>query len=134
MIKISKFAKANIFIALFLIIIAFIYPIFIDKVYYSNKSAEAISIAKIIKEVQNLNYINNNKYIAIKKGDVEELINKFSLKQNDIKYYDYSIFVTYNSYTLYAEPKIKYLKNRDISPRIYIYNKVLNKQATIKWQ
>jgi len=134
MFKVSKFAKVNIMIAIFLVIIAFVYPLFINKVYYSNKSAEAISIAKIIEEVQNLNYINNNKYIAIKKGDIKNLIKNFSIKKSDIEYYDYSIFVTYNSYTLYAEPKIEYLKNRDISPRIYIYNKVVNKQAIIKWQ
>jgi hypothetical protein len=131
---ISKFTKTNILLALFIAIIAFIYPVFIEKFYYSNKSAEAISIAKIIEKVQNLNYINKNKYITIKKGDKVKLIEKFSIKANDIKFYDYSIFTTHNSFTIFAEPKISYLKSRDIAPKIYIYKKVLNKPASSKWK
>ena len=131
---ISKFAKTNIIIALFIVAIGFLYPMFIQKVYYSNKSVEAVSIAKIVEKIQNINYINNSKYISIKKGDIEKFINKFSIKLNDVKFYDYSIFTTYNSFTLYAEPKISYLKNRDINPRIYIYHKILNKKATMIWK
>jgi hypothetical protein len=134
MIQISKFAKANITVAIIVTVIAVIYPLFIEKVYYSNKSVEAVSVAKIVENVQKLSYINSNKYIAIKKADVLDFVDKFSLNKTDIQFYDYSIFVTYNSYTLYAEPKIQYLKNREINPKRYIYHKVLNKQATIKWQ
>ena len=132
--KISKFAKTNILISFIIIIISIIYPYFIEKVFYSNKSAEAVSIAKIIQKVQNINFVNSNKYIFIEKGNIDDLTSKFSLNKSDIKYYDYSIFTTYNSYTIYAEPKIKYLKSRDISPKIYLYKKQLNKPAVIKWQ
>jgi hypothetical protein len=132
--KLTKFAKTNLIIAGLFIIIAFIYPFFIEKIFYSNKAQEARSIAKIIENVQNLNYINKNKYIHISKGDKQILIDKFNINNNDLKYYDYSVFTTFNTYTLYAEPKIKYLKNRDISPKIYVYYKKLNQKPIIKWQ
>jgi len=132
--KITKFAKINIIIAFIFIVLSFIYPVFIEKIFYSNKSAEAKSIAKIIEKIQNISYINKNKYISIKKGDINTLIKEFSIKRNDIKFYNYSIFTTFDSYVLYAEPKIKYLKSRDISPKIYVYHKVVNQQAKIKWE
>jgi hypothetical protein len=132
--RLSKFAKTNFILAFIIVIVAFVYPIFIQKVFYSNKSKEAISIASTVEKVQNLNYINLKKYISIKKGDVEELSKKFNIKQSDIKFYDYSIFTTFNSYTLYAEPKIQYLKSRDIAPKIYVYHKQLNHPPIIKWK
>ena len=130
----SKFAKTNLLISVFFVFIAFMYPFFIEKVFYSNKAQEAKSIAKIIESVQNLNYINKNKYIHISKGDINMLIVKLNISKYDVKYYDYSIFTTFNTYTLYAEPKIKYLKDRDISPKVYVYYKKLNQKPIIKWQ
>ena len=132
--NLTKFAKTNILIAILFIFIAFLYPFFIEKVFYSNKAQEAKSIAKIIENVQNLNYINKNKYININKNDINSLVKQFNISKNDIQYYDYSIFTTFNTYTLYAEPKIEYLKDRDISPKIYIYYKKLNQKPIIKWQ
>lgn len=132
--KISKFAKTNIFIAMLFIVIAFIYPFFIQKIFYSNKAQEAISIASIVENVQNLNYINKNKYIYVNKGDVNRLSKNFNINPNDLKYYNYSIFTTYNTYTLYAEPKIQYLKNRDISPKIFVHYKKLNEKSISKWK
>jgi len=132
--KISKFAKTNFGLTIMVIVVAFVYPVFIQKVFYSNKSKEALSIASIVEKVQNLKYINSNKYIAINKGDTKELAKEFSIQHSDIQFYNYSIFTTFNSYTLYAEPKISYLKSRDISPKIYIYHKTLNKPPIIKWQ
>lgn len=131
--KISHFTKINLYIAIVFIVLAFAYPFFMEKFVYSNISKEAISVAKIIEKTQNINYVNYNKYISVKKGDVAKLVKNFSLSTNDIKYYDYSIFTTYNSYTLYAEPKIGYLKNREISPKIYVYYKKLNEEPIIKW-
>lgn len=132
--QISKFTRINFLLAIVFVIIALIYPIFLEKVFYSSKSDEAIFIADAIQKKQNLNYVNNNKYIAIKKGDIESLTKIFNLKESDIQFYNYSIFTTFNSYTLYAEPKIEYLKSRDISPANYIYHKKLNTQPTSKWQ
>ena len=132
--KLTKFAKTNLIISIVFVIIAFIYPVFIEKVFYSNKSQEAISITKIIENVQNLNYINKNKYINIKKGDINALAKEFNINKKDIEFYNYSIFTTFNTYTLYAEPKIKYLKDREISPKMYVYYKKLNQKPIIKWQ
>jgi hypothetical protein len=132
--RISKFTKTNFTLAFIAIIVAFVYPIFIQKVFYSNKSKEAISIASTVEKIQNLNYINLNKYISIEKGDTKELSKKFNINLSDIQFYDYSIFSTFNSYTLYAEPKITYLKSRDISPKIYVYHKKLNQPPIIKWK
>lgn len=130
--RFSKFTQLNILIIILIIIIAFVYPIFIEKVFYSGKANEAISISKIVENIQNVNYINHNQYIAIKKGDIDKFNEEFSIAKKDIKYYNYSIFTTPNSYTLYAEPKIMYLKNRDISPKIFTYYKKLNNKLIQK--
>jgi hypothetical protein len=111
------------------ILIAIIYPIVVEKIFYSSKTKEATSIAKIIEKQQSMYYVNNKKYIEIKKGDIQSLIKQFNLKKSDIRFYDYSIFTTPNSYTLYIEPKIKYLKQRDISPKTFILKKTLNKES-----
>jgi hypothetical protein len=132
--KFTKFTKNNLILSVLFIIMAFIYPFFIENFFYSNKAQEAISISQIIESTQNLNYINKNKYININKSDKVSLLKEFNINKNDIKFYDYSIFTTYNTYTLYAEPKIKYLKTRDISPQIYVYYKKLNQKPIIKWQ
>jgi hypothetical protein len=105
-----------------------------DNFFYSSKEKEAISVSNIIHNVQNLKYINNNRYISVRKGDTKTLSDKFSIKKSDIIYYNYSIFTTSNSYTIYSEPKIFYLKSRDISPKVYIYHKKLNKPATAIWK
>ena len=132
--NLSKFTKTNILLSFLIIIAAFIYPAFIEKIFYSNKSQEAISIVKMIQKAQNLNYVNSNRYIAIEKGDTKNLTSKFGIQKTDLKFYNYSIYTTFNSFTVYAEPKIKYLKSRDISPKIYVYHKTLNQPPVIKWK
>jgi hypothetical protein len=124
----------NFIISACAIAIALIYPFFIEKVYFSNKSNEATSISSQIAKIQNINYAKSNQYISLIKNDKENLINNFQISVNDIKYYEYSIYTTFNSYTLYAEPKIKYLRNREISPRIFIYSKTLNQEAKFRWE
>lgn len=131
---ISKFAKTLFSLSIVLFIIALLYPIFLEKIYYTHKAKEAISISHAIAKVQDLNYINHNRYENLKKGDVKKLQEIFGINYNDMKYYDYSIFTTSNSYTLYAEPKLNYLKLREISPKKYIYVKKLNNEAQISWQ
>jgi hypothetical protein len=130
----TKFAKTNILFAIAIVVIAFVYPFFIKKVFYANKSAEAVSIAKIIQKIQNLNYVNHSKYISIDKGDTKKLVKSFNIQKDDIEFYNYSIFTTINSYILYAEPKIKYLKSREIAPRIYSFYKKTNQTPITKWQ
>lgn len=130
----SKLSKTNFIFALVIVVFALVTPIFLEKFIYTNKANEAISIAQMVQKVQDLNYINSNQYIDIKKGDVHSFQKKFSIKNKDMLYYDYSIFTTYNSFTLYAEPRIKYLKSREIAPKIYIYHKVLNKEPEIQWK
>jgi hypothetical protein len=130
----TQLSKVNFLIAIGVFVLALIIPVFLEKFIYANKSNEAISIAQMVQKVQNLNYINFNQYIDIQKGDIEKLQDKFSIKEGDILYYDYSIFTTYNSYTLYAEPKIKYLKSREIAPKIYVYSKVLNEEPLMEWK
>ena len=132
--KITKFIKTNLLISFLIVLFAFVYPFFVEKIVYVNKAQEVISISKIIEKAENLNYINKNKYISIKKGDNINLSKEFNLKINDIQYYNYSIFTTFNTYTLYAEPKIIYLKSREISPKIYVYYKKLNEKPIIKWK
>ena len=132
--NLKKLTIINIIIALFLIAFAFVYPVFNEKIFYSNKSQEAKSITEQIAKLQNINYASSNQYISITKHDEKSLVLKFNINQNDIQYYDYSIYTTFNSYTLYAEPKIKYLRTREISPKIYVYSKKLNQEAKIKWQ
>ena len=124
----------NIILAIILIVFAYIYPIFNEKVFYSNKSQEATSISEQIAKLQNINYALSNQYISVDKDDKKSLVTKFNINENDIQYYDYSIYTTFNSYTLYAEPKIKYLRSREISPKIYVYSKKLNQEAKIAWQ
>jgi hypothetical protein len=131
---VTQLSKVNFSIAIGIFLFALAIPVFLEKFIYANKSNEAISIAQMVQKVQNLNYINSNQYIDIQKGDIEKLQDKFSIKEGDIFYYDYSIFTTYNSYTLYAEPKIKYLKSREIAPKIYVYNKVLNEEPLMEWK
>jgi hypothetical protein len=130
----TKFAKTNFLLAIIVVAMAFIYPFFIKKVFYANKSAEAISIAKIVQKVQNIYYVNHNKYISIDKGDIKTLTKLFNIQKSDIEFYNYSIFTTVNSYILYAEPKIKYLKSRQIAPKIYSFYKKINQTPIIKWQ
>jgi len=130
----SKLSKTNFLFAFIIVVFAFVTPIFLEKFIYTNKANEAISIAQMVQKVQDLNYINSNQYIDIKKGDVNSFQKNFSIKNKDMMYYDYSIFTTYNSFTLYAEPRIKYLKSREIAPKIYVYHKVLNKEPEIQWK
>lgn len=132
--QVNKIIIFNFSIAIIAILIAYIYPVFKEKVYFSNKTQEAVSITNQISKVQNINYAKSNQYISLIKGDKETLIKKFQLSINDVRYYDYSIYTTFNSYTLYAEPKIEYLRNREISPKIYTYTKKLNQEPTTKWE
>ena len=133
-IKFSKLTKINFLLAFIFVLFAFLYPYFIEKVFYSSKSIEASSIAKIVEKKQKMYYLKNNKYISLKKGDINSLVKKFDLSFNDIKYYDYSIATSFDSFTLYAQPKISYLKQRDISAKTYQFFKKLNQPATSVWK
>ena len=130
----TQLSKTNFSLAVGIVLFALAIPIFLEKFIYTNKSNEAISIAEIVQKVQNLNYVNFNQYIETQKGDTEKFIEKFSLQEYHVEFYEYSIFTTYNSYTLYAEPKIKYLKSREIAPKVYTYHKTLNKEPQKQWK
>jgi ABC-type Fe3+/spermidine/putrescine transport system ATPase subunit len=129
----SKFTKTNFILIFFIVVIAFVYPVFNEKVFYSHKTQEALSIAKIIVKKQEEKYLQHNNYMELKKGDISTLINKFDIQKQDIQYYDYSIYTTTNSYTIFVEPKVKYLKNREISPKIYKVYKKLNQPLKSEW-
>lgn len=130
----SKTTKINFLLTFIFVVLAIVYPYFIEKFFYSSKSIEASSIAKIIEKKQKMYYLKHNKYMSLKKGDIKSLIQNFDLSVNDIRYYDYSIITNFNSFTLYAQPKIGYLKQRDISPKTYQFFKKLNKPATSLWK
>jgi Tfp pilus assembly protein PilE len=131
----SKLVQTNIILSIFFIVAAFAYPLLNKSVFYKGKQSEAISVCKKIAEKEEENYANKNNYIPLKKGDLSELSSKFDFDKKQIKFYDYSVITHFNKYKIIAEPKVKYLKSREIPPKIYSYSKGLNSSEAIKkWQ
>ncbi|MEA2018213.1 MAG: hypothetical protein U9N59_07175 [Campylobacterota bacterium] len=118
----SKLVQTNIMLSIFFTVVAFGYPVFNEAVFYKNKKNEATSVCGLIAKVQEDNYQNKNSYIPLKKGDISTLVSKFNIKKTDLEFYDYSIVTYFNKYEIVAEPKVKYLKSREIAPLIYTYS------------
>lgn len=125
--RLSKWSQINLLLSMIFIIVGFLVPIFIEKFKYRGDMVEVESVVKNIAENENSNYALQNEYIAIKKNQQAIIPSKFSgIRKDDLKYYDYTITTTMNSFTILAEPKIKFLKTRDIPPKIYSYTHILN--------
>ena len=133
--KLSKWSQINLLLASIFLIVGFLSPILIEKFSYRGKMSEAKSVARNIAENQGENYSLKNEYIPIKKREQFSLTKKFNkIGKADLKYFDYTITTTRNSFTIVAEPKIKFLKTREVPPKIYRYTHVLNNQNDIeKW-
>lgn len=111
-------------LSVFFIVVAFVYPAFNEFVFYKNKKNEAVSIVKLIAKAEEDNYQNKNSYIPVKKGDTTTLSTKFNISKKDLSFYDYSVVTYLNRYEIVAEPKVEYLKSREIAPEIYTYAQI----------
>ena len=133
--KLSKLVQINIYLTLFFLIVGVFYPKLKNSLFYATKAKEAESLCEIIERGQNNIYTKTNRYKKIKRGDIATLTsNEFNINKIDIKYYDYLVTTTPNSFTIEAIPKKKYLFSRSINPKIYIYQKILNKKAKKSWK
>ena len=132
--KLSKWSQINLLLSTIFLIVGFLSPILIEKFSYSGKIKEAESVAQNIAENQSVIYSTSNEYIAIKKSEQHLLDKKFNkISKNDLKNYDYTITTTRNSFTIVAEPKIKFLKTREVPAKIYTYTHILNGKDIKRW-
>ena len=134
--KISKWTQINIIIIFFAILIAFVYPNFIVKtIIYGNKSAEAKSILELIEREQDNLMKNENHYLSVESGNFGTLIESFNIRKEDINYYNYSINLINNDrgYIAIAEPKIDFLRSREIEPKVFYIEKILNEVPKKSW-
>jgi len=102
--------------------VGFLTPIMVEKFSYKNKMVEAKSVSEAIANVQHDHYTTKNQYISIKKSAQNSLSTRLNIRKVDLKYYDYTVTTTLNSYTIVAEPKIKFLRSREIPPKVYTYS------------
>ena len=109
--NLSKWSQINLLLTIVFLMVGFLVPILIEQFNYRGKIVEVESVVKNIAENQNQNYSISNEYIAIKKSEQSLLPQKFDkISKNDLKYFDYTINTTRNSFTIIAEPKIGFLK------------------------
>jgi len=131
--NLSKWSQINLLFTTLFLLVGFLAPILIEKFSYRGKILEVESVVKNIAENQSDNYTLKNEYIPIKKREQSLLINKFNkIGKADLKYFDYTITTTRNSFTIVAEPKIKFLKIREVPPQIYTYTHILNSSKSDK--
>jgi Tfp pilus assembly protein PilE len=132
--KLSKLSKINIILGIIFVLLAFLYPVYKQKVVFASKQNEVLSISQKVQKVQDEYYLKNKSYLSLAKGDMKTLINDFDIKPSNIEFYDYYIITTVTSYTLFAQPKIQYIKDRSISAKIYSLHKKLNTQPKQQWK
>ena len=113
--------------------VAFLAPVLVEKFSYSGKITEAESVCSNIATQQGEIYATKNQYTQVKKSNQSSLTSKLGVRKIDLKYYDYTIATTNKNFTITAEPKIKFLKNRAVPPKIYTFSHVLNGGDTKKW-
>jgi len=130
----TKIVQFNLIFSTLFIAIAFIYPIFNEEFFYKNKRREAETVAKLIANVEDDNFLNKNVYIPVQKGDTTTLKNRFNIRADDLKHYSFSVTTYLNRYEIVAEPKIEFLKSREIAPQIFIYSKQSDKSESKEWK
>jgi hypothetical protein len=131
--RLSTWSKTNIILSFVILMVAFLVPILVEKFSYSGKIKEAESVCSNIATKQGELYARKNEYVQVKKSNQSLLTTQLGVRNSDLKNYDYTISSTVNSFTIVVEPKIRFLKERSIPPKIYTYIHLLNGNDTKKW-
>ena len=131
--KLSKWSKTNLLLSSLILLVAFLAPILIEKFSYSGKITEAESVCNNIEKKEGELYATKNEYTAVKKSNQSLLTSTLEVRKIDLKYYNYTITTTNKSFTIVAEPKIKFIKNREVPPQVYTLTHILNGAITKVW-
>jgi len=131
--NLSTWSKTNLLLSFLILLVAFLAPIMVEKFSYSGKITEAESVTNNIAKMQGELYANKNEYTAVKKSNQRLLTSQLQVRAIDLKYYDYTITTTNKSFKIVAEPKIRFLKERVVPPRVYTFSHVLNGVDSKKW-
>jgi hypothetical protein len=131
--KLSTLSKVNILLSFIFLIVGFIKPILVEEFKYRGKIKEVESVVDNIAENQNQNYSIKHKFISVKKSEQPLLDKKFDkVSKTDLKYYDYTVTAELKGFTVVAEPKIEFVRKREVAPKIYTYTQTGDK-ITKNW-
>ena len=131
--NLSKWSKINLLLSFVILLVAFLAPILIEKFSYSGKITEAESVCNNIEKKEGELYATENEYVAVKKSNQSLLMSKLEVRKIDLKYYNYTVMTTNKSFTIVAEPKMKFIKNREVPPQVYTLTHILNGEVTKVW-
>jgi Tfp pilus assembly protein PilE len=105
----------------------------IEKFSYSGKIKEAESVCNNIEKKQGELYATKNEYVAVTKSNQSLLMSTLEVRKIDLKYYNYTVTTTNKSFTIVAEPKIKFIKNREVPLKVYTLTHIVNGAVTKTW-
>jgi Tfp pilus assembly protein PilE len=129
--SLSTWSKINLALSLIMILVGVLIPI-LQESSYKGKMIEAKSVTSNIAQAEDSKFAIEHKYIAIKKAEQSNL-NKLNVNDMDLKHYNYIVTTTLNSFEITAEPKIEFIKSREIPVRFYTYKHVFKGNTIEKW-